>query len=142
MSSFIFHRLRVTCIYCKTGPLPPPGLCTYQSLCLGCPASSVGLVNSPSVFGLGSWVSSFLLLFFKRFYLSISRETGREGGRGGHKHQCVVAARAPPTGDLAYNPGMCPDLGIEPVALSLVCRLALNPLSHTSQGFLSFFKFL
>ena len=25
------------------------------------------------------------------------------------KHQCVVASRVPPTGDLAFNPGMCPD---------------------------------
>ena len=26
----------------------------------------------------------------------------------GEKHQCVVSSRAPPTGDLAHNPGMCP----------------------------------
>ena len=32
-----------------------------------------------------------------------------EGEREGEKHQCVVASRAPPTGDLACNPGMCPD---------------------------------
>ena len=25
------------------------------------------------------------------------------------KHQCVVAFRKPPTGNLAHNPGMCPD---------------------------------
>ena len=25
------------------------------------------------------------------------------------KHQCVVAAHTPPTGDPACNPGMCPD---------------------------------
>ena len=25
------------------------------------------------------------------------------------KHQCVVASHAPPTGDLAHSPGMCPD---------------------------------
>ena len=37
-------------------------------------------------------------LFFKKF-----RERGREGER--EKHQCVVASRAPPTGDLAGNPG-------------------------------------
>ena len=35
-------------------------------------------------------------------------ERGREGDRG-EKHQCVVAFCAPPTGDLARNPGMCPD---------------------------------
>ena len=27
----------------------------------------------------------------------------------GEKHQCVVACRVPPGGDLAHNPGMCPD---------------------------------
>ena len=31
------------------------------------------------------------------------------GGRKGEKQQCVVASHTPPTGDLAYNPGMCPD---------------------------------
>ena len=34
---------------------------------------------------------------------------GREGEREGEKHQGVVACHAPPTGDLAHNPGMCPD---------------------------------
>ena len=34
---------------------------------------------------------------------------GRERGKEGKKHQCVVASRATPTGDLARNPGMCPD---------------------------------
>ena len=48
--------------------------------------------------------------FFKRFYLFIYfRERGREGEREGEKHQCVVASCMPPTGDLARNPGMCPD---------------------------------
>ena len=27
----------------------------------------------------------------------------------GEKHQCLVASHTPPTGDLAHNPGMCPD---------------------------------
>ena len=34
---------------------------------------------------------------------------GRDGGRDGEKHQCVVASCLLPTGDLAHNPGMCPD---------------------------------
>ena len=34
---------------------------------------------------------------------------GREGEREGEEHQCVVASLMPPTGDLARNPGMCPD---------------------------------
>ena len=32
-----------------------------------------------------------------------------KGGREGEKHHCVVVSHMPPTGDLAHNPGMCPD---------------------------------
>ena len=32
-----------------------------------------------------------------------------EGEREGEKHQCVVVSHIPSTGDLARNPGMCPD---------------------------------
>ena len=32
-----------------------------------------------------------------------------EGEREGGKHQGVVASQVPLTGDLARNPGMCPD---------------------------------
>ena len=60
------------------------------------------------------------------------RQKGREGEREGKEHHCVVASHAPPTGDLAHNPGVCPDW--ESNGDPLVCRLALNPLSHTSQG--------
>ena len=44
-------------------------------------------------------------MFFKGFYLFIFRERGREG----EKYQWVVASHMDPTGDLAHNPGMCPD---------------------------------
>ena len=49
----------------------------------------------------------------------------------------LVASPTPPTGDLAHNLGMCPDweLNHDP----LVCRLALNSLSYTSQGLQSHF---
>ena len=43
--------------------------------------------------------------FFLRFYLFIL-ERGRERGREGEKHQCVAASHAPPTEDLARNPGL------------------------------------
>ena len=46
---------------------------------------------------------------FKRFYVFIFRERGREGEREGEKHQCMVASQVPPTGDMAHNKGMCPD---------------------------------
>ena len=50
-------------------------------------------------------------MFFKKilFILKIFRERVKEGEKEGEKHQCVVASHAPPTGDLAGNPGMCPD---------------------------------
>ena len=54
-------------------------------------------------------------LIFLRFYLFLSRGERRETERG--KHQCVVTSHTHPTGDLAHNPGMCPDLGIKPVTL-------------------------
>ena len=47
--------------------------------------------------------------FFLRFSLFVFRERGRDKERGGEKHRCVFASCAPPTGDLAHNPGMCPD---------------------------------
>ena len=43
----------------------------------------------------------FLWDFFKRFYLFIFREKGKEGERERQKYHCVVASHAPPTGDLA-----------------------------------------
>ena len=47
-------------------------------------------------------------LFFKDFmFLFLERAEGKEKER--EKHQCVVASCLPPTGDLACNPGMCPD---------------------------------
>ena len=42
------------------------------------------------------------------FFKSIIFREGK-AGREGEKHQCVIASHTPPTGDLASNPGMCPD---------------------------------
>ena len=50
----------------------------------------------------------FIYLFIHSF-LDRVREVERGGEREGEKHQCVVASHVPPTGDLACNPGMCPD---------------------------------
>ena len=47
--------------------------------------------------------------FFKGLIYLFFRQRGREGERGGEKHQCVIASCTPPTGDLAQNPSMCPD---------------------------------
>ena len=50
-----------------------------------------------------------ILLSFRHFIYLFFRERGGEGEREGEKHQCVVASHTPPPGDLAHNPGMCPD---------------------------------
>ena len=48
-----------------------------------------------------------LTVVFKDFiYLFLDRG---ERGRKRRKHQCVVPSHTPPTGDLAYSPGMYPD---------------------------------
>ena len=46
---------------------------------------------------------------FKDFIYFIFRQRGWKGETKGEKHPCVVASHMPPTGDLARNPGMCPD---------------------------------
>ena len=53
-----------------------------------------------------------LFFFFKDI---IFKETGREGEREGEKHRCTqekhlsVATHMPPTKDLAFKPGVCPN---------------------------------
>ena len=47
-------------------------------------------------------------------------------------YQCVVASCMPPTGDLARNPGMCPDC--ESNQQPFGSQAVLNPLSYTSWG--------
>ena len=49
----------------------------------------------------------------------------------GRETSMCVASQAPRTGDLAQNPDMCLDWESNQ---PLVWRLALNLLSHTSQG--------
>ena len=50
----------------------------------------------------------FSILFIYLFiYLFLKRGKGKE--REGENHQCVVASCTLSTGDLAHNPGMCPD---------------------------------
>ena len=78
-----------------------------------------------------------LLWSFKKYfifvYLFIFRDWGKEGEREREKHQCVVASYVAPTGDLACNPGMCPDW--ESNRRPFDSQPALSPLSYTSQGF-------
>ena len=55
-------------------------------------------------------VAEYLIIYLFIFkILFIFRQRGREGEKLGEKQQYVVGSHAPPTGDLAYNPGMCPN---------------------------------
>ena len=74
-----------------------------------------------------------LIIFFLRFYVFIFRERERERER--QKHQCVVASHAPPTGDLAHNPGMCPDWesNQQPFGSQAIAQFP-GVVRHTSQG--------
>ena len=56
---------------------------------------------TPSCLGLPLSISSHCLLLN-----NISDSSAKSLGE---KHLCVVASQAPPIGDLAHNPGMCPD---------------------------------
>ena len=80
------------------------------------------------------WFKSYFIyfLFFKRFYLFMFREKGREGERAGEKQQCVVASCAPPPGDWSATHAYA--LTGSQTCDPLFCRLTLNPLSYTSQG--------
>ena len=51
----------------------------------------------------------FSFIYFLKDFIYLFLERGREGEKEEEKHQCVIAFRAHPTGDLAHNPGMCPD---------------------------------
>ena len=76
-----------------------------------------------------------LFFFFKDFIYSFLE--GKEGrNRGRETSMCernrLVASCTPPAGDLAHNPGMC--LAGNRTSDPSDHKLALNPLSHTSQG--------
>ena len=56
-----------------------------------------------------AYPASYSILYFKKRFLLIFRERGREGERKGEKHQRVVASHMPSTGDQVCKSGMCPD---------------------------------
>ena len=86
-----------------------------------------------SIYPLLDFSDISVMFFFKTLFI-LFLERGREG----EKHECVVAPGAPPTGDLAYNPGMCPDW--ESNQQPFGSQVGINPLSHTSQGLCHVFK--
>ena len=58
--------------------------------------------------GHHSFYNKLLFIFYFLKILFIFRERAREGESKGEKHWSS-ASHMPPTGDLACNPGMCPD---------------------------------
>ena len=92
----------------------------------GC-ARGNGLMFLSHSFSLPYPLSENKQTFFKDFILFIFRQRGREGEREGEKSQCVVASRAPPTGDLAHNPVRhVPWLGIKPATLWFSGRCSIH----------------
>ena len=67
---------------------------------------------------------------FLKDFIYLFLERGREGERKGEKYQCAVASHMAPTGDLALNPGMCPDW--EAKQQPFGSQLTLNSLSYIS----------
>ena len=65
--------------------------------------------ESLTVFPMCFSVPGSKSFFFFKDFIYLFLERGREREREGEKQQCVLASHAPPTGDLARNPGMCPD---------------------------------
>ena len=70
-------------------------------------------------------------IYFLRFYLFIFRERGREKEQ--EEHQCVVASQAPPTGDLAHTPSMCPDWEVNPQPFVLQAHAQSTELHQPGQ---------
>ena len=69
---------------------------------------------------------------------------GKEGEREGEKHWCVSnnidqlpLTQTPPTGDLAYNPGMCPDW--ESNRWPFGSQASAQFTEPPSQGYISYF---
>ena len=111
----------------------PPTL--QEIRCLVFSNSTIHLFGGGKTLILYLVISSVVELFFLMFLKFIFRE----GERQGEKHHCVVASHTSLTGDLAHNPGMCPDWKSNQWPFGSLP--ALNPLSHSSQGaLLNFLK--
>ena len=75
--------------------------------------------------------------FFKRFYLFIFRDRGREREKEGEKLDVWLPLARPQLGTQLVTQA-CALTGNR-TGDPLICRPALNPLSHTSQGWSFFF---
>ena len=75
--------------------------------------------------------------FLKRFYLFTFIERGREG----EKHQCGCASHMPATGDLACNPGVCPDWESNRQPFGLQARAESPELHQPGQVWVCFLSY-
>ena len=69
---------------------------------------------------MGKCFYIWIFSFFKKYFIYLFLKSVRKGEREGKKHQCVAASQGPPTGDLACNPGMCPDWDLNPWPFGLL----------------------
>ena len=67
-------------------------------------------------------------------------EKGKKGEREREKHQCVVASHMTPAGDLAHNPGMCPDWRLNWWPFGL--QVSTQPSEPHQPGLLLLFQIL
>ena len=107
------------CRHASYGPFQQIKWVSYQIINLGIMRHAYQLahltdveVNSELVYRgtKTNWFPFHLSIeYFLFYFIYLFLERGREGEKEGEKCQCVVASRTPPTGDLAQNPGVCPD---------------------------------
>ena len=87
--------------------------------------------NSPQYFLF--FFKIYIFIFFSKilFIYFIERDEGRE--KVGEKYQCVVTSHVAPTGEHWLTTQACA-LTANATIDSLIHRLALNPLCHSSQA--------
>ena len=101
--------------------------------------------NESFTFVLKSAAGVYLLMLYSRFFifrfhLFIFLERGKEGEREGRNINMWLPLERPPLGTWPATQA-CALTG-NWTSNPLVCRPALNPLSHTSQGYIQDFKIL
>ena len=103
-STWLFHNYNLYfSISSSSSPSPPTPFPSGNHQFVLCIYKSVTVV----------FVHVFCSLFFKDFYLFIFRERGKWGRKTGREtSMCGLPLMHHPTGDLARNPGMCPDWGL------------------------------
>ena len=90
----------------------------------------------------GCWfICIFGSLSFQGFFFFFLRERGREGERE-RNISVWLPLTHPPTGNLAHNPGICPDWELNPVTLWLVAHTQSTELHQWGLKDLLYYKYL